>query len=214
MLDQHEPLRPCFREPIPEIFEAAANLAEAAKAHRAGNLKLAERRIADADIPAISAWTNSILGKVTEEVHGFISVPTCPPRIPLPMRPVPRMPTAATKRALIARDGFHCRFCGIPVIRSETRRRIRLTYPQAVRWGSRNSEQHAALQCLWLQYDHLLPNQRGGSSDLENIVVTCGPCNFGRMEHTIEEARLMNPLGRRPKPSWAGYDSWRGLEDF
>lgn len=214
MLDQNGSLRSCFRKPIPEIFEAAAYLATSVKAHRAGNFALAEKLISDADIPAISAWTDSIWGKVTQEVHGFVAVPASPPLLPRHMRLKPRMPTAATKRALIARDRFHCRFCGIPVMRSETRGRIRLAYPQAVRWGRRNAEQHAALQCLWLQYDHLLPNQRGGSSDIENMVVTCGPCNFGRMEHTVEEARLMNPLERLPEPSWVGYYSWCGLEDF
>lgn len=214
MLDQAEPLRLCFRKPIPEIFEAAGYLVLAGRAHRAGNSRLAERLITDADIPAIAGWTDSIWGKVTQKVHGFIAVPGSPPLMPLSMRPKPRMPTAATKRALIARDGYHCRFCRIPVIRSETRRRIRMAYPVAARWGTRNLDQHSALQCLWLQYDHLLPNQRGGSSDLENLIVTCGPCNFGRMEHTIEEARMMNPLDRPLEPSWTGYGSWDGLEDF
>jgi len=29
------------------------------------------------------------------------------------------IPSAELKKALIARDGYHCRFCGIPLIRSE-----------------------------------------------------------------------------------------------
>ena len=43
---------------------------------------------------------------------------------------------------------------------------------------------------MWLQFDHLLPNQGGGDSKLDNVVVTCAPCNFGRMDHTLEEVGL------------------------
>lgn len=211
---EHKPFRRCFREPIPQIFQAAGFLLAASRSHRLGHFAEADRLIRRADFTEITAWTDSILGKVTEEVHGFVTVLGAPPLFPKEERPTPRKPTAATKRAVIERDGYHCRFCGIPVMRSETRRRIRLAYPEAARWGKRNAEQHAALQCLWLQYDHLLPNQRGGSSGPENIIVTCGPCNFGRMEHTVDEARLMNPFKHPLKPTWDGYGSWLGLEDF
>jgi hypothetical protein len=72
-------------------------------------------------------------------------------------------------------------------------------------------DQHAALQCMWLQFDHLIPNERGGTSELENVVVTCAPCNFGRMQLTVEEAGLQNPLMRTIAPTWRRFETWDGL---
>lgn len=54
-------------------------------------------------------------------------------------------------------------------------------------------------------YDHLLPHNRGGSADLENIVVTCAPCNFSRMDLTLDEVRVVDPRTREPvRPAWIG----------
>ncbi len=119
------------------------------------------------------------------------------------------MPNPARKRAVLDRDGRHCRFCGIPVIATETRQRIRAAYPDEVRWGARNAEQHAGFQALWLQFDHVLPHARGGGSDLDNLIVACAPCNNGRSNLTLEEAGLADP---RMRPPVGG--PWDGLERF
>lgn len=62
---------------------------------------------------------------------------------------------------------------------------------------------------MWLQYDHLLPHARGGDNNLDNIVITCAPCNFGRMNWTLEEVGLIDPRTRQPVHS-----AWTGLEHF
>jgi 5-methylcytosine-specific restriction endonuclease McrA len=62
---------------------------------------------------------------------------------------------------------------------------------------------------MWAQYDHILPHSRGGTSELSNMVVTCAPCNFGRMEFTLAEVGLADPRDRAPIRS-----SWDGLERF
>ena len=64
---------------------------------------------------------------------------------------------------------------------------MRVKYPSAVRWGKANATRHAAFFCMWLQYDHVVPNSRGGETDEVNVVITCAACNFGRMERTLEE---------------------------
>ena len=120
-----------------------------------------------------------------------------------------RMPNAQERCQLHARDGFHCRFCGIPVIRAEVRERIQRAYPQALRWGKRNVERHAAFFALWAQYDHLLPHAHGGGNELSNIVVTCAACNYGRGGYTLAEVGLAHPLERPPVRS-----AWDGLERF
>ena len=119
------------------------------------------------------------------------------------------MTVGEIKNALHERDGFHCRFCGIPLIRKEIRERIKKAYPEALPWGSKNIDQHAAFQAMWLQYDHLLPHARGGDNNLDNIVITCAPCNFGRMNWTLEEVGLIDPRTRQPARS-----VWTGLSEF
>lgn len=117
------------------------------------------------------------------------------------------MPDKAALRAVVWRDGHHCRFCGIPVIRSEVRNHLRKLLPEAVRWGRSNASQHTAFQAMWLQYDHIVPHARGGDNSIGNVVVTCAPCNYARMDYTLDELGLENPLSREPRRS-----NWDGLE--
>ena len=95
------------------------------------------------------------------------------------------------------------------MIRTEIRKRIHAIYPDALPWGRKNIEQHAAFQAMWVQYDHLVPHASRGTNDLENIVITCGPCNFGRMNYSLEEVGLIDPRTREPVRS-----NWDGLERF
>jgi hypothetical protein len=197
--------RTCLLDPIPEIEQAAATLERAIDADLAGARELAEELLRQADIDAVRRWTDSIWGKNS----------TCAPKGPYSSAASKgatsslRMPGADVQAALHARDGYYCRFCGIPVVRKQVRERLRRLYPEVPIWGRKNAEQHAALQCMWAQYDHLLPHSRGGSNELSNLVVTCAPCNFGRMQYTLEEAHLMNPLDRPPRTG-----NWRGLENL
>ena len=125
-----------------------------------------------------------------------------------------RTPTVTTRLQVLARDGRHCRFCGTPVISPTVRARFQKAYPRVVGWGTTNASQHAAFQCMWLQYDHLLPNSRGGDSSAANVIVTCAVCNFGRMQATLAEAQLIDPLSHPTPEVWQGFKSWRGLESF
>ncbi|MBX9728530.1 MAG: hypothetical protein K2X31_06455 [Sphingopyxis sp.] len=208
-----KPLRRCFRQPISEIFHAATQLMQAVEAHLAGAREQCARLIADADKPEIAAWTDSLWGKQRPDIHRFRTLPDSPPAFAVTERPIPRMPNTAVQRSVIARDGYHCRFCGIPVIPRFVRAAMSKDYPEA-RWGTRNIDQHAALQCMWLQFDHCLPNKRGGDSSQANIIITCAPCNFARMDWTIAEAGLEDPRDRYPEPSWSGFDSWIGLTNY
>jgi len=198
-------------EPIDEIFQAAALLSDAADAHLAGDRQQAEQLLKRADDAIIWDFTDFAWGKRGRRHHQLV-MSNHPPKLPLTLRPVPRMPTAEVRRHMLERDGHHCRFCGIPVIDPRIRKLLSALYPNAVPWGRMNKDQHAALQCLWLQFDHIIPNARGGDSSLENMVITCAPCNFSRMDLTIEEAGLAHPLSHPTPVKWAGFESWDGLE--
>lgn len=197
-------LRRCLHEPIPQVMDAARYLDAAATAHLASNSVLAEHLFRLADIPEVREWTESIWGKRSphlklQATRVFSSSST--PRVKQ------RMPSTSDKRILHLRDGYHCRFCSIPVIRKEVREALRISYQGAIPWGSTNGSQHAAFQAMWAQYDHVIPHALGGDSSLDNLVVTCAPCNFGRMNHSLEEVSISDPRKRAPLSS-----HWDGLE--
>ncbi len=201
-------LKTCLLDPIPEILEAARLLEAAVSAHQEGKPALADELIRAADKPEITDWTEALWGAGgpwSRPLH----VENPKPFIPKEKRVQMRMPTSADKRTLLQRDGFRCRFCGIPLIRAETRSKIRDAYPDALRWGPRNPDQHAGFQAMWLQFDHLLPHARGGTNEQDNLLVTCAPCNYGRSNLTLEEIGLADPRLRAPERS-----AWDGLERF
>jgi 5-methylcytosine-specific restriction endonuclease McrA len=201
-------MKNCLRDPIPEIYDAARYVDAAVSAHLNGRRDIAAELFRMADMPAIRDWVESLWGKGGPWSHP-VTVSGAPAKVPKEQRLPSRMPNKSGLAALIARDGFHCRFCGIPVVRAEVRTLIHREYPDAVPWETGNANQHAGFQALWLTYDHLLPHSRGGSSELDNMVVACQPCNCGRSERTLGEVGLDDPRHREPIRS-----TWDGLERF
>lgn len=195
-------LKRYFREPILEIYDAARYLDAAISAHIEGKSKIANDLFTLANNPIIWEWTDSIWGRNSK----YVTVNKQPSLHTIPKAKA-RMPSAAQKADLHKRDGYHCRFCGIPVIRAENRKFLHKIYPTAIPWGKTNASQHAAFQCMWLQYDHVVPHSSGGSNDLDNLVITSAACNFGKMEYTIEELGLLDPRDFAPVCSL-----WDGLE--
>jgi len=204
----NQQLRTCLRDPVSEIFDAARYLDAAVSAHMSGHHKLSEELILLADMPVLRDWTESLWGSNSPYVNKR-EVPDSPPSLSKDQRVKTRMPTTAEKILLHDRDGYHCRFCGIPVIRMEIRNAIKKNYPEVLPWRSKNIEQHAAFQAMWLQYDHIMPHARGGNNDLENIIITCAPCNYGRCDSLVEEVGVLDPRERDPISS-----TWDGLERF
>lgn len=203
-----------MREPIDEIFRAAHLLDRATGAHLVGDRSGAEMLIRRANMPAIRAWTESLWGGKDAnpdqwKFHRFRAVATAPPHLPKAERVVKRMPSAAERRCIIEHYGRNCVFCGIPLISDKVRIAIGRVYPDALPWGNINQDQHAAFQCMWMQFDHVVPHSRGGDNSLENVVVTCAPCNFARSNWTLEEVGLIDP---RTLPIYK--TSWDGLERF
>lgn len=202
------PLRNCLRNPIDEIYQAANLLDQAVTAHLDGQRSLAHELILKADMPAVRDWTESLWGTASPYVRPSAN-PGLRPTLPKEQRIQVRMPTSGEKKLLHVRDGWHCRFCGVPLIRMEVRKLIQAAYPDALSWGRTNATQHAAFQAMWLQYDHLVPHARGGDNSLDNLLITCAPCNYGRAHYLVEEVGLLDPRNRAPSSS-----TWDGLERF
>lgn len=202
-------LRRCYLAPAPEIREGAALLAQAVAAHKRGDRQDAARLILAADFEQIGEWFRTIVGPYQPAIHGERPKTLNPPVLPEDQRKPPRMPTAETRKAVLARDGHHCRFCDSPVISKQVILAMSKAYPTEARWSNIASEQHRFFQAMTLQYDHVLPHSRGGESGADNIVITCAACNYGRISWTVEEAGLLDP---RNNPIVVS--DWDGLTTF
>lgn len=199
--------RPCLRQPIPELFVAAAELDLAVGAHLAGDRHLAAEKLKSTNTQAVRDYIESMWGKRSlwpEQVH-FLRHRTVD-NLP---KPTPeargQKVSVATKRAVVQRDGFRCRYCSLYVIPDTVRKGLAQDYPNEVPWGATNASQHAAFQALWLQYDHIVPLSGGGANDPSNVVVTCAACNFLKWDYHLGELGLTDPRTRFPVTScWDG----------
>ncbi|MBB4193036.1 5-methylcytosine-specific restriction endonuclease McrA [Rhizobium aethiopicum] len=196
-----------IKEPIPAIFEVCGLLSAAADAHLNGERQVADALFCQADMREIWNWINPDWEKPHLNVRNHQPEGDTQ-EIPKTMRDPVRHPPLHVKAAVLARDGYRCRYCGIPVIHADIRKIAHALYPDAVPWqASDPGKQHAAFQCLWLQYDHVVPHSHGGASAEENIVISCALCNFGKDRYTLRQLGLCDPRLRPPTPIL-----WNGLE--
>jgi hypothetical protein len=201
-----------MREPVPEIWRVAALLSDAADAHIAGDRRKADALFREANCAVARGWLESLWGSAKRNpdqayYRRVRNVTNAPPLLAKFEREPCRMPNAAERKVLIEKFTRHCVFCGIPLIRAEVRQLLSRHYPEAVTWGNTNPSQHAGFAVLWMQFDHVLPHSRGGTSSLSNMILTCAGCNYGRMHNTLEELGLLDPRTREyPKTNWDGLE--------
>lgn len=201
--------RNCLREPIPEILEAADALKHAVDLHNQGNAERANYAFARANCTKVREWTESIWGIGWAANLKLRTIADGPPTLKKEERISVRMPNVAQRASLIARDGYHCRFCGIPVVPDSIRKQIAKIYPVSVPWARHKFGQHAGFQAMWMQFDHVLAHARGGDNSPENVIITCAPCNFAKFNYTLDELGLVDP---RTRP--AIQSDWIGLTNF
>ena len=102
-------LKRSFREPIPEIYDAARYLDAAVSAHLGGHYRIAGELFQLANDPVVRDWLESIWGAKSPYV-----IVNKKPELHTIEKSKARMPDNVMKLALHERDGYHCRFCGIP----------------------------------------------------------------------------------------------------
>ncbi len=202
-------MRRCLLPPPPQVWSASEQLMEAVRLHSEGDRRKAAERFRAANLAVIGDWFRRVVGPYDPGVHGPRPTVLDPPRLPVSERKRPRMIGSSDKRALLARDGCHCRFCELPVTPKAIIKSIARSYPDDAPWSDIAAEQHLFFQAANLQYDHILPHARGGESSAANMVVTCAVCNYGRMSNTLEDSLLFDPRKFPIRTS-----DWDGLQSF
>lgn len=74
------------------------------------------------------------------------------------------------RRQLYDRDPHTCHYCGA--------RLADLAWPHTV--AEVTGGYIAAPGYTWAQVDHVIPLAHGGTNDLANLVLCCGPCNVAK----------------------------------
>lgn len=198
-----------IKEPIPQIFQIWDILNQAVDSHLIGDRVLAENLFKKANMREVWEWLNPgwsrpDLHVITPAPHGDTQV------VPRHLRDLDRNIAPSTKSAVLQRDGYQCRYCGIPVVHADIRKLAHRFYPSAVPWEPYDvTKQHSGFACLWLQFDHVVPHSHGGRSSLDNIVISCALCNFGKDKYTLRQLNLADPRLTPPTPS-----TWDGLNRF
>lgn len=200
-------MRHCIKEPTPAVLAVSNLLAKATNAHLCGDQDVARRYFRKADSLSVFFWLNPAWWDVEKNVV-HLDPPGDTYPIPRDQRDRDRSISMATRRAVLERDGYRCRYCGLPVVPAEIRKIAHTLYPEEVPWVSSDlRRQHAGFAVLWLQYDHVVPHSHGGTSQIDNVVITCGLCNFGKHGYTLRQLGLTDPRDRPPVPS-----TWDGLQ--
>lgn len=202
-------MKKSIKEPVPQIFEAWDFLSQAVDAHLSGDRVTAELLFKKADIREVWEWLNP--GWSRPDLHVIVPEPHGDTlTVPKHLRDPDRNIAPIIRAAVLQRDGYQCRYCGIPVIDAKIRKLAHRIYPDAVPWEPYDvTKQHSAFACFWLQFDHVVPHSHGGRSSLDNVVISCALCNFGKDKYTLRQLNLKDPRLTSPAAS-----TWDGLARF
>lgn len=117
---------------------------------------------------------------------------------------------AKYENQVFLRDGYHCQYCGIRLVSGKVLKAlIKALNTSAFRRGPRNIDTHGILCIFYPSADHVIPWNKGGRTDMNNLVTSCVPCNFGKDQFTIEQIGIENPLDREPL-----VDDWNGMLSY
>lgn len=206
-------MRKSIKEPIPEVHAAIRALVDAVDAHIAGDFNSAAAKFKEANCPITWEWLDDAWIRVNKNV--VVLKPEGDSQlIPKSERDPDRLIKASIRREVLERDGYRCRYCGLSVVHADIRKIAHKLYPSEVPWNSRNSaEQHSGFQVSWLQYDHVKPHSHGGRSTLNNVVVSCALCNFGKDRFTLRQLDIEDPRLSPSVPSeFDGLERLRATE--
>ena len=106
------------------------------------------------------------------------------------------------------RDGYRCGYCGLKVIDTKALMKMeKMVGKKQFKVKGRNSERHGVALALRATIDHIKPLTLGGRTRLDNLVTSCWSCNYGKLNATLEQLGILNPLGK----SSTTHQRWDGL---
>ena len=115
------------------------------------------------------------------------------------------------QREVMARDGYLCRYCQIPVVpKSVLAAYAKVIGADAFPTANSNAGRHGVVLAFRANVDHVLPHNRGGRTNLDNLVTSCWSCNYGKSRFTVDELGLDDPRNRAPRQ----LDGWLGLTQY
>jgi hypothetical protein len=188
----------CLVVPPELVVEAPGALRAAMEALDGGDQATARQLVAEIDRRALwGYWFRTGLEWTTR--HRPAAHPPSVTRLDAP--------SPATTRMVFNRDGWRCRYCGLRVVDRWALKLLSQALPDTFPWGNRNGNSHPATVVLAATPDHVNPRSQGGGHDLENLVTSCGTCQYqAKGACTLDELGLADPRGRQPV-----VDDWDGL---
>ena len=106
------------------------------------------------------------------------------------------------------RDGYRCGYCGIRVIDTKALLKMeKIVGKKYFKVKGKNNERHGVALALRATIDHIKPLSRGGRTRIDNLVTSCWSCNYGKLNATLEQLGISNPLKKRSNPN----RYWNGL---
>ncbi|MDQ6945332.1 MAG: HNH endonuclease [Actinomycetota bacterium] len=183
---------PCLVVPPPQLYSATFQLANIADALDAHDATAVRDGLHSVDLAACRKyWTD------------------CGKQWGLRHRKADHIGRERTKRVTVSRttrlaigdrDGWRCRYCALPLAWAGLCKGVLDALVADV--GDDAND-------LWRVFsqspDHVVPVGAGGPNSPENLVSSCGPCNFGKVACLIEELGLEDPRGREPiRDGWTG----------
>jgi hypothetical protein len=87
--------------------------------------------------------------------------------------------------ACAERDGgWFCHYCGCPLAGAATPEKL-VRYWMNDGWSISINPKYRSTH--WVNLDHVVPRCRGGSNELENLVLACGQCNSRKGTKLLSE---------------------------
>lgn len=189
-------------------FEASIDaFSEAYRLAQAGKLESAETALATTRASDLNVWYDvhaQNVGRFRQAHFGAED--------PVPTHTVLDSSRSVTRfeKALFVRDGYRCRYCETRVVPGSVFKRMQTLLGKEVfdATSRSNSARNGVKLAFSAALDHVVPHSRGGSTDPDNLVTACWPCNYGKAEYTLAELGLNDPRDRQPV-----VDQWQGLTD-
>ena len=184
--DRHAPL------PKPKAFESDLDrLLRARTSLDADDLAGARSTLAELDDAPLREWYVEHAQMAGINRHRALGSPSASvPRLPLD----PKRGFADLAKAILERDGCHCRYCGSRVAPRAFFKGIeRDAATEGFRIGRTNATRPGAYLVYCATIDHVHPHKLGGRTDMGNLVTACWACNFGKWTFELGQIGLDPP---------------------